>query len=170
MFVGGAERNIRFAASIVDACADATTYALRCTSGPAMISPGICGANAEQITVTTNPTFFRVSSAAVTRTMGNDLSATVQGTCRLAETTEAVCAWTVGASVDKTSTITSSTTTYLGTNVYRHDVAITAGAEKTVSPTACAAPIQGSGAAEGMKRVGVWGLVGAMGLVVVMGM
>jgi hypothetical protein len=102
--------------------------------------------------------------------MGNDVSATVQETCQLTGTTEAVCAATVGGSVDKASTTVSSTTTYLGTNVYRHDVAITGGAEKTVSPTACAAPVKGSGAAEGVKRVGVWGLVGAMGLVVVMGM
>ena len=102
--------------------------------------------------------------------MGQDVTATVQETCQVAGTTEAACTLTLGGSVDKITTTTTVTTTYLGTRVYRHDVAITAGAEKTVSPTACAAPVKGSGAAEGMKRVGVWGLVGAMGLGVVLGM
>jgi hypothetical protein len=47
IFVDGAERDMGFAASVVDVCADATTYALRCTSGPPSLMSVACGANVE---------------------------------------------------------------------------------------------------------------------------
>lgn len=83
-------------------------------------------------------------------------------------TTEATCTGTVGGSVGKETTSAVVTNTYTGSNLFRYDVAITGGAEKTVSPTACAN--KDSGAAEGLRRVGVWGVVGAVGLGLVMAM
>lgn len=46
MFIDGASPRMQYAASIVDVCADTTTYALQCTSGPSTILSGACGANA----------------------------------------------------------------------------------------------------------------------------
>ncbi|KAK1828714.1 hypothetical protein QBC39DRAFT_264588 [Podospora conica] len=162
MFVDGVSSENEYAASIIDVCAGATTFALRCTAGPVSLNAGSCADDAEEIILTANPTLYRVSTATVVRTMGQDVSATIQETCRIAGTTEAACTATVGGNVGKTSTSSSSTTTYRGTDVYMFDVAITGGAEKTANPTACAAPA-GSGA-QGL-RAGVWGVLGAAGLV-----
>lgn len=85
-------------------------------------------------------------------------------------TVEAVCTGTLGGSIGKETTSAVVTTIYTGTNMYRYDVAITGGAEKTANPTACAAPKTDSGAAEGVRGVGVWGVVGAVGLGLVVAM
>lgn len=85
-------------------------------------------------------------------------------------TTEATCTGTIGSSNGKETTSAVVSTTYTGTDLYRYDVAITAGAEKTANPTLCAAPKKDSGAAEGVGRVGVRGTVAVavMGAVLVM--
>lgn len=45
MFIDGASPEMKYAASIVDVCADTTTFALRCTAGPSTIISGACGSN-----------------------------------------------------------------------------------------------------------------------------
>ncbi|KAL2131060.1 hypothetical protein VTI74DRAFT_5599 [Chaetomium olivicolor] len=162
MFIDGKSRSMKYAASIIDACAAQTTYALRCTSGPVYLGSSVCGANAPVITVTAGPATYRVSSATATRTASHDVSATLQETCELRGTTEAVCTATVGGSVDKTTTSASVTSTLSGTDYYRFDVAITGGAEKTASPTAECKPPPGSNSGASLKAAGVWGLVGSV--------
>ena len=46
MFIDGESPRLKYAASIVDVCGGETTFALRCTSGPAYIPSRQCGANA----------------------------------------------------------------------------------------------------------------------------
>lgn len=46
MFIDGESPSMGYAASIIDACVDQTTYALRCTSGPSYIPETLCGADA----------------------------------------------------------------------------------------------------------------------------
>lgn len=183
MFIDGELPSLEYAASIVDVCGGETTFALRCTSGPAYIPSKQCGADAvvspsartncsssqsqtnitfQVATLTAGPSTYRVSTATATRTAGSDVTATVMEACDLRGTTEAVCSATVGGTVDNKSTFISTTTTMSGPNdYYRYDVAITGGAEKTANPSAqCKPPSSPSGAS--MKAVGMWGLVGCV--------
>ncbi|KAG7286260.1 hypothetical protein NEMBOFW57_008568 [Staphylotrichum longicolle] len=161
MFIDGELPSLEYAASIVDVCGGETTFALRCTSGPAYIPSKQCGADAVVATLTAGSSTYRVSTATATRTRGSDVTATVMEACDLRGTTEAVCSATVGGTVDNKSTFISSTTTMSGSDYYRYDVAITGGAEKTANPSAqCKPPSSPSGAS--MKAVGVWGLVGSL--------
>lgn len=43
MFIDGMFPDMKYVASIVDVCPDRTTYALRCTEGPALVPTGACG-------------------------------------------------------------------------------------------------------------------------------
>ncbi len=46
LFIDGLSPSMKYAASVVDACTDETTYALRCTSAPSFIGTSTCGPNA----------------------------------------------------------------------------------------------------------------------------
>ncbi len=46
LFIDAAYSSAQYAASVVDACKDQTTYALRCTSGPSFVGTATCGPNA----------------------------------------------------------------------------------------------------------------------------
>ncbi|KAK4164364.1 hypothetical protein QBC43DRAFT_50025 [Cladorrhinum sp. PSN259] len=161
MFIDGDTSlgSFKYAGSIIDACVDRTTYALRCTSGPSFVGANTCGPNAQIVTVTSGADFYRISTATSTKTAGHNVVGTLQETCNLQGTTRAVCSGTIGGSVDKTTTSVSTTVTYTGASYRRYDVAITAGAEKTASPSAECKAAGSSGAST--KGVAVWGLVGA---------
>ncbi|KAK4096696.1 hypothetical protein N658DRAFT_501265 [Parathielavia hyrcaniae] len=171
MFIDGDSEDLMYAASIIGACADQTTYALRCTSGPRYYSEA-CNPTAPIITVTGGPGTYRVYSATTTRTMDYDVSATMQESCELRGTTAAVCSATIGGSVDGTTTSESITTTLSGTDYYRYDVAITGGADKTANPTAeCPAPSPAPGqSGASTKAVAMWGMVGAAGVTSLLGL
>jgi len=123
----------------------------------------------QTLTITEASTFYRASATTVSRTGGYDVSATIQETCELRGTTAAVCTATLGGAVAGTTTSASVSGTLSGTDYYRFDVAITAGAEKTASPTGqCgAAGAKGSGAST--KAVAMWGLVGVVGVASLLG-
>ncbi|KAK4120564.1 hypothetical protein N657DRAFT_579689 [Parathielavia appendiculata] len=164
---------MKYAASIIDACVDQTTYALRCTSGPSYIRTDVCGANAGVVTLTAGPSTYRISSTTAVRTNGQDVSATLQESCQLRGTTQAVCTAMIGGSVDKTTTSASLSTTISGADYYRFDVAITGGAEKTASPSAqCNAPPASgpSGSGASTKAVAIWGLIGVVGVASLFGL
>ncbi|KAI1863418.1 uncharacterized protein JN550_009529 [Neoarthrinium moseri] len=167
LFLDAYTDDFSYAASIVTACKDQTVYAVRCTAGPATITvEGLeldpsCGPNAPAVTVTEGPSTFAASSVVATSTAGHDIAVTIAENCVLSGTTAAVCTPTFGLSVDKTSTQTSATTTMSGSEYYRFDVPITAGAEKTASATnAC------SNAASGLntRSMAMWALTGVVGL------
>ncbi|KAB5549541.1 hypothetical protein GE09DRAFT_176912 [Coniochaeta sp. 2T2.1] len=164
LFIDAMSPRQQYGASIVDACQDHTIYAIQCTSGPPSVGSATCGPNAPTLTLTEGPATYVISTAASTRTGGYDVKATLQESCELRGTTEAVCSATFGGSVDKTTTSASTTSTLSGTDYHRFDVAITGGAEKTANPTACAG---GKSAAAGLsaKSVAVWSLLGALGVV-----
>ena len=46
LFIDGYSPSLKYAASVIDACVDQTTYALRCTSAPSYIGTATCGPNA----------------------------------------------------------------------------------------------------------------------------
>ncbi|OIW23848.1 hypothetical protein CONLIGDRAFT_637090 [Coniochaeta ligniaria NRRL 30616] len=161
LFIDALSPDMQYAASIVEACVERTVYAIHCTKGPSSIGSATCNPNAPIATLTEGPSTYAFSSAISTRTAGNDLQGTLQEGCVLAGTTAANCSATVAATLGGTSTVTSTTTAVSGTDYYRFDVAITGGAEKTASPTAC----KSSGAAGlSAKAVAVWGLIGAIGV------
>ncbi|KAK5657208.1 hypothetical protein OQA88_3266 [Cercophora sp. LCS_1] len=183
MFVDGADEDMKYVASIVDVCTDKTTFALRCTSGPAYLPSGACGSNGLEVTLTSGPAIYQFSTFTETRVGGTPVTATVQETCALEGTTRAACTATIGGNVQGTSTTVSVSTTYTGARVYKYDVTITGGAEKTASPkpTCAAAPSGngnggGSGSGTGsqsgasVKGVAVWGLVGLVGVVSAFGL
>jgi hypothetical protein len=120
----------------------------------------------QAFTVTANSATYRVSTTAVTKTLGRVVSATLQEQCDLQGTTQAVCAATLGGTVEGHSTTDSTTMTLSGTDYYRYDVAITGGAEKTATATAqCKAPTPSGNAGASTKAVAMWGLVvGAAGV------
>jgi hypothetical protein len=121
------------------------------------------------VTVTANSATYILSTATVTRTLGRQVSATMQENCALQGTTQAVCAATIGGTVDGQAATTSATTTFSGTDYYRYDVAITGGAEKTASATAECKP-KGNSAAS-TKAMAMWGLVvGAAGVASLLGL
>jgi hypothetical protein len=121
------------------------------------------------MTVTAGPSIYRVSTLIVARAAGTDASLLLDQTCDLQGTTQAVCTTTTGVSLDGTTTTESGTVTLSGSTYYRYDVAITGGAEKTVSPTAeCKpAPTRTSGAST--KAVAMWGLFGIVGAASLLG-
>lgn len=90
--------------------------------------------------------------------------------CNLRGTTEAVCSATVGGTVDNKSTFVSTTTTMSGADYYRYDVAITGGADKTANPTGQCKPAASNPASgASMKAVGIWGLIGVLGVASLLG-
>ncbi|KAI0877943.1 hypothetical protein GGS24DRAFT_445673 [Hypoxylon argillaceum] len=145
-----------YAASVVNACESYTVYALQCTSGPS----DICGSNLPAVTITENPSSYRVSSSVSTQTAGVEVKVTVVENCALDGSTAATCTATVAGSADGTKYTTSATAVYTDAATLRYDVAITAGAEKLANPTGkCSAAAPGASA----RGVALWGLLGAVG-------
>ncbi|KAK0119468.1 hypothetical protein ONS95_010916 [Cadophora gregata] len=160
MFIDSMDEDWEYAASIIEACADRTVLALRCTSGGSFVGTQTCGPNAAAATVTVASTSYYLSSAVTTSTLGSQVSATAIESCQLGGTTAATCAVTIGGEVDGKKTSTSTTTTVSGTDYYRFDVAITGGAEKTASATATCAPGKNAGTSLSAKSMMVFGLAG----------
>jgi hypothetical protein len=190
MFIDGYSPKFEYAASVINACKDSTTYALQCTAGPKSIyvsELGLslaapCGPTAtvsishpqhvsslsvltrpQPDTVIVGPSKYEISSAISTSTRGVDVKVGIAETCALEGTTAAVCTVTLSASAAGTSTSTQSTATNSGSAYYRFDVAITGGAEKTANPTAC--PAGNAAAGFNKKAVALWGLTAALGTV-----
>jgi hypothetical protein len=86
--------------------------------------------------------------------------------CSLDGTTKAVCNGTVSATASGQTTQTTVTATATGTDVYWFNVPITAGAEKTASPSQC-----NKSAASGlnMKGATALALLGAVGVTALLG-
>ncbi|KAG4416092.1 hypothetical protein IFR04_010795 [Cadophora malorum] len=160
MFIESMDGDWEYAASIVEACADQTILALRCTSGGDFVGSSTCGPNAVPATVTMGTATYHFSSAVTTSTMGSVVSATAIEGCELAGTTAATCTATIGGEVDGKKTTTSVTSTLTGASYYRFDVAITGGAEKTASATATCAPGKNAGTSLSAKTMMVWALAG----------
>merc|ERR1711939_1175217 len=76
MFIESMDGDWEYAASIVEACADQTILALRCTSGGDIVGSSTCGPNAVPATVTMGTATYHFSSAVTTSTMGSVVSAT----------------------------------------------------------------------------------------------
>ncbi|KAK3331377.1 hypothetical protein B0H66DRAFT_546418 [Apodospora peruviana] len=171
MFIDSESPDNKFAASIVNACRDQTTYAMRCTSGPSTQTFDVCGPNAPVVTFTAGPSTYIASTAVTTHTLGKDITATLDEHCSLEGTTRARCTGTVGGGVDGTSTSTQTqwvaTAGGVGPSAYkRFDVAITGGAEKTATATAeCKSAAPGNTALS-TRVMALWGLVGAASLMV----
>jgi hypothetical protein len=98
--------------------------------------------------------------------MGVKVDGEVIENCSLEGTTMAACNATVKASASGKSTQSVVTSTATGTNVYWFDVPITAGAEKTASPSQCS-----KSAASGlnMKGATALALLGAVGVTALLG-
>ncbi|KAG4443843.1 hypothetical protein IFR05_000679 [Cadophora sp. M221] len=161
MFIDSMDEDWKYAASIVEACGGQTVMALQCTSGDSFVGSETCGPNAVSVTVTVASTTYHFSSAITTSTLGKKVSATAIEACSLDGTTAAVCSVTVGGEVDGTKTTTSSVTTAAGSDYYRFDVAITAGAEKTASATGtCGGSGKSAGTTVTSKGMMVWALAG----------
>ncbi|KAH8884336.1 hypothetical protein GQ53DRAFT_662066 [Thozetella sp. PMI_491] len=145
LFLANLDTSWEYAASIVGACADQTTYALQCTSGDYYVGTETCGPHANAC-----PSTFAFTSSDVTSTMGHEFRNTVQEACNLKGSTEAVCTITVGNTVDGTSQIVTSTSTMGAGEIYRSNVQITAGADKIASATGTC----GKNAAAGLNTRG----------------
>lgn len=113
-------------------------------------------------TLTANPSTYLGSASVSTSTAGQSAQVTVKENCNLGGTTAATCTGSISISGGGVNTATAVTATYTGADYHRHDVLITAGAEKTASPAAtCARP----NSAASVKGVTVWGLLGLSALV-----
>jgi hypothetical protein len=166
LFMDSDDPDYRYAGSIVEACVSTTVYALQCTSYAGRGTVDFCGRNGPSVTLTEGPGTYHVTTALSVTTMGVRVDGELMEDCSLDGTTKAVCTATVKASASKktTSSVTSSTAT--GSNVYWFNVPITAGAEKTASPSQCA-----KSAASGlnMKSATALALLGAMGVTALLG-
>lgn len=92
------------------------------------------------------------------------MTATVQEICALASITAATCTATVKATADGTSKTTSTSTVLSGSHYYRFDVEITAGAEKTMNPTATCGSKKGTAASLNSGMIAMWALTGVIGV------
>lgn len=92
-----------------------------------------------------------------------DVTITATETCTLAGTTSAKCTALLKATASTSKTSSTVVETLTGATYYRFDVAITGGAEKTASPTACATK-KGAAASVSPKKTVVWALVGVFGI------
>ncbi|KIM96187.1 hypothetical protein OIDMADRAFT_183587 [Oidiodendron maius Zn] len=124
-----------YAASIVTAFTDATVYAIRCTSGPALVGSSTCGPNAVVVTVTEGPSIYMGGISTQIDTLGVQGVATGSESCALQGTTAADCHASVYISAEGQSTSTAIESTLTGTDYHRFNVAITGGATKTASPS-----------------------------------
>ncbi|PBP28229.1 hypothetical protein BUE80_DR000823 [Diplocarpon rosae] len=163
LFIDSTDANWEYAASIIEACADQTVYALQCTAGGSLVGAQTCGPNAVTATVTAGTSTYRFSSDVTTTTLGVGVTATAEESCVLDGTTAATCTATVRGTADGTKTTTTTTTTLSGTAYYRFDVAITGGAEKTVTATATCGSGSGAKSAAANPRprsMLLWAVVG----------
>lgn len=115
------------------------------------------------VTLTAGPSNYEWSSAITTSTLGAAVTGTFQETCNLAGTTAATCTGTLKATVPGTSTSTTVTLVLQTPSYYRYDVEITAGAEKTASPSGTCAK---KSAAVGLntKTMALWAMAGFAGI------
>ncbi|KAE9369692.1 hypothetical protein N431DRAFT_413964 [Stipitochalara longipes BDJ] len=163
MFIDSEGSDYEYAASIVTACVDQTVYALQCTAGPSNVGSETCGPNAVIATVTSAASFYSISSAVTTETLGYDVTGTVQETCSLAGTTAAACTGTLKATAESSTVSTSTVETLSGSDYYRFNVEITGGSEKTANPTAtCRA--KGAATSLNTKKMAMWALAGVIGV------
>ncbi|KAL2070278.1 hypothetical protein VTL71DRAFT_13304 [Oculimacula yallundae] len=160
MFIDSQDKDWKYAASIVEACADQTIIALQCTSGDSFVGSSTCGPNAQIATVTFASTTYHFSSAVTTSTMGSNVQATAIEACSLQGTTAATCSVTIGGTVDGKKTSSTTATSVASPSYYRYDVEITGGAEKTAAATATCAPSTSAAPPMTTKNMMVWALAG----------
>lgn len=166
LFLDSDDPDYRWAGSVVEACVSTTVYALQCTSYAGVGTVDFCGNNAPTMTVTEGPGTYRVSTAVSGTTMGVKVNGEIIEECALNGTTQAVCTATVKATADKKTTSTATVSTATGSRVYWFDVPITAGAEKTASPSQCT---KSAAAGLNMKGATALALLGAMGVTALLG-
>jgi|SRR3569833_597875 len=127
--------------------------------------------NAEQpLTVTEGPSSLLYTSTYNTQIASwgsKPVSASVAVSCLLSGTTAAECRATMTGLATGTSTVISTTEVFQGTDYRRYDVAITAGADKTLgaaSATCSANDAPGTN----MKTVAGMGVAGTIGVIAVL--
>lgn len=98
-----------------------------------------------------------------TRTLGYDVTASVEETCTLAGTTAATCSGTAGGEADGTKTSWTTVATISSPTYYRFDVEITGGAEKTKNPSATCG-VKGAATSLNAKTMALWALTGTFGV------
>ncbi|KAK6088527.1 hypothetical protein SCUP234_00407 [Seiridium cupressi] len=158
----------KYVASVVTACADQTVYALQCTAGPTStyIAGNYFTKVCDSTKVVKGPSHYIQSLSTELAVGGTEVTLVATDNCALSGTTAAVCTTAATASAGRTTTSSTTASTYSGTSFGRHDVTITAGAEKTANPTGTCAPSSAS-AASGLnaKELAVWALAGVIGAV-----
>ncbi|KFY64905.1 hypothetical protein V496_02935 [Pseudogymnoascus sp. VKM F-4515 (FW-2607)] len=166
MFIDSLFEDVEFAGSIVTACADQTVFAIRCTSAAESLSNSVgsdCGPNGPVMTLTAGGGRYEAASTVTTRTMGYDVTVSVEETCTLAGTTAATCTATAGGEADGTSTSATAVVTVTSPTYYRFDVEITGGAEKTKNPAPTCSS-EGAASSLNTKTMAIWALTGTFGV------
>ncbi|KAI1307726.1 hypothetical protein F5Y03DRAFT_114574 [Xylaria venustula] len=160
IFFDNQDANVQLAASVVEACASQTVYAVRCTAGTATY----CGGTGPTATITENASQYIASTTASVKTEGHEAKLTAIESCELDGTTKAICVGTAVLSVDGEQNSNTGTTTYTDAATRRFDVSITAGNDKLANPTGkCSAASNIN-----TRAVALWGLLGAIGAIGVM--
>ena len=115
------------------------------------------------MTVTAGTDHYEMANTVTTRTMGYDVTASIEETCTLDGTTAATCTATAGGKAEGQSTAETVVVTLKSPSYYRFDVAITGGAEKTKNPS----PTCGATSAAmslSAKTMAIWALTGTFGV------
>jgi hypothetical protein len=110
--------------------------------------------------MTSGPSMYEAGVDTTVVVSGIPVTLTGKETCALGGTTAATCTVTAKVTASTTSTSTTSTETLSGTDYYRFNVAITAGAEKTANPTGTCVPKSNAATNFNTKKVAVWALAG----------
>ncbi|KAI0395166.1 hypothetical protein F5Y17DRAFT_457215 [Xylariaceae sp. FL0594] len=164
VFLSNPDPKYEFVASVVEACADKTVLAVQCTKGPTdstdsfdQLAAAGCGRGAPAVTITEAPDHFHLSTAI--ETMG--AKATFVEDCKL-DGSNALCTLSYSVSISEQTTATSTTATLPSGTDYRHEVTVTAGAEKLGKAThKCDSAASGISA----RAVALWGLLASFGVV-----
>lgn len=98
------------------------------------------------------------------RTLGYDVTVSIEETCTLAGTTAATCTGTAGGEADGTKTSYTAVATIASPTYYRFDVEITGGAEKTKNPPSPTCGVKGAATSLNAKTMAIWALIGTFGV------
>ncbi|RYP00352.1 hypothetical protein DL764_006552 [Monosporascus ibericus] len=162
MFIDSDYSGVSYAALVVDVCPGMTVLALQCTAGPSYVEDEACGSNTAVFTVTHAPDLYSVKVVTETRTMGVDVTVTLQESCAITATTGATCSADINAEAAGTRTGSSAVTTITG-SAYTdkiYPVMITGGAEKL---SAITGTCENAAPALSVRNI-AWCLAGAIGI------
>lgn len=115
------------------------------------------------MTVTAGSDHYELASTVTTRTLGYDVTVSVEETCTLAGTTAATCTATAGGEADGTHTSQTAVVTVASPTYYRYDVEITGGADKTKNPSPTCGS-EGTATNLNAKSTAIWALAGTFGV------